>query len=103
VGAIGVAEENDVLWFGTQADQSSLAPSIVVANQVYRWDIVLEDMLYLIADGTYGGQAFRIELANGGEEIAYNPDFTLDNDVMILAEATIAGIVDSSIVIDFGN
>jgi basic membrane lipoprotein Med (substrate-binding protein (PBP1-ABC) superfamily) len=103
VGAIGVAEESGVLWFGTQSDQSSLAPSIVVANQVYRWDVVLEDMLYLIADGTYGGQAFRIELANGGEEIAYNPDFTLDNDVMMLAEATIAGIVDGSIVIDFSN
>ncbi len=26
VGAVGVAEENGVLWFGTQADQSSLAP-----------------------------------------------------------------------------
>ena len=103
VGAIGIAEESGVLWFGTQSDQSSLAPSIVVANQVYRWDVVLVEMLTLIADGTYGGQAFRIELANGGEEIAYNPDYVLDNDVITLAETTIAGIVDGSIVIDFGN
>ena len=103
VGAIGVAEESGVLWFGTQSDQSSLAPSIVVANQVYRWDVVLEDMLYLIADGTYGGQAFRIELANGGEEIAFNPDFALDAEVEAIAADTVAGIVDGSISIEFDN
>jgi len=34
VGAIGVAKENNVLWFGTQASQTSLAPEVVVANQM---------------------------------------------------------------------
>ena len=34
VGAIGKAEESDVLWFGTQSNQTSLAPTIVVASQV---------------------------------------------------------------------
>jgi basic membrane protein A len=103
VGAIGVAEENGVLWFGTQADQSSLATSIVVANQVYRWEVVLAEMLHLIADGTYGGEAFRIELANGGEEIAFNPAFTLDAEVEALASETVAGIIDGSISIEIGN
>src|SRR3990172_13266855 len=41
VGAIGKAEENNVLWFGTQSNQSSLAPTIVVASQVYHWEVVL--------------------------------------------------------------
>jgi basic membrane lipoprotein Med (substrate-binding protein (PBP1-ABC) superfamily) len=103
VGAIGVAEENGALWFGTQADQSSLAPEIVVANQVYRWDVVLEEILSLIADGTYGGQAFVINLANGGEEIAFNPAFDLPADVKDLAEATIEGIIDGSVTIDLGG
>jgi basic membrane protein A len=103
VGAIGVAEENGVLWFGTQSDQSSLAPDIVVANQVYKWDVVLLDMLRLIADGTYGGQAFIIGLDNGGEVIAFNEAFSLDAGVMDLAQATIAGIIDGSIVIDLGG
>ncbi len=103
VGAIGVAEENGVLWFGTQSDQSSLAPDIVVANQVYKWDVVLLDMLRLIADGTYGGQAFVIGLDNGGEVIAFNDAFSLDAGVMDLAQATIDGIIDGSIVIDLGE
>lgn len=103
VGAIGVAEENGALWFGTQSDQSSLAPEIVVANQIYRWEVVIEEILSLIADGTYGGQAFVIDLANGGEEIAYNPAFDLPADVQALAEETIEGIIDGSITIELEN
>ena len=103
VGAIGVAEENGALWFGTQSDQSSLAPDIVVANQVYRWEVVLEEILGLIADGTYGGQAFVIDLENGGEEIVYNPAFDLPADAQSLAEETISGIIDGSITIELEN
>jgi len=34
--------ENNVWWFGTQSSQTSLAPSIVVASQVYEWTVVLK-------------------------------------------------------------
>ena len=38
VGSIGAAKDSGgVLWFGTQADQACLAPSLVVASQVYDW------------------------------------------------------------------
>ena len=100
VGAIGVAEENGALWFGTQADQSSLATGIVVANQVYHWEVALKEMVALIAQGTYGGVSFTIDLANGGEVIEYNSEYDLPDDVMTLAEATVQGIVDGSITID---
>ena len=99
VGAIGVAEENNVLWFGTQSAQTSLAPSIVVANQVYHWEVVLAEMLDLIDAGTYGGQAFTITLANGGLDIDYNSDYALPDDVKEAAEAAIEGIKDGSITI----
>jgi basic membrane lipoprotein Med (substrate-binding protein (PBP1-ABC) superfamily) len=97
VGAIGVAEENGVLWFGTQADQSSLAPGIVVANQVYHWEVILQDMVDLINSGVLGGKAYQISLANGGEVIEYNPDYSLSGDVKALAEETVQGIIDGSI------
>jgi basic membrane protein A len=103
VGAIGVAEENGVLWFGTQSSQTSLAPSIVVANQVYHWEVVLKEMLSLIDDGTLGGEAFLITLANGGLEIDINGDFDLPGDVSALADETIEGIVDGSITINLGE
>jgi len=97
VGAIGVAKEKGVLWFGTQSDQASLAPDIVVACQVYDWTVVLDEMINLIKGGTLGGKAFAITLANKGLTIKYNPGYTVPDDVKSLADETIQGIVDGSI------
>ena len=99
VGAIGAAEEKGVLWFGTQYSQTSLAPSIVVANQVYHWEVVLTEMIQLIEDGTYGGQSFEITLANGGLVIDFNSEYALPDDVKTAAQAAIDGIVDGSITV----
>ncbi len=101
VGAIGVAEENGALWFGTQSSQTSLAPDIVVANQVYHWDVVLSEMIDLIKSGTYGGKSFALTLSNGGLEIEYNPAFNLPEEVKALAEKTIQDIIDGTITIEF--
>ena len=103
VGAIGVAEESGAMWFGTQASQSGLAPANVVANQVYQWDVVLKEVVYMIADGTYGGTSFMIDLANGGEVMDFNADYELPAEVKSLALDTIKGIVDGSITIVFGE
>jgi basic membrane lipoprotein Med (substrate-binding protein (PBP1-ABC) superfamily) len=100
VGAIGVAEENGVLWFGTQASQTSLAPDIVVANQIYDWAVVLRDMIDLIRNGTYGGKAYSITLKNSGLVMEYNPDFDLPADVKAVADETVQGIVDGSVSIE---
>lgn len=99
VGAVGVAEENDVLWFGTQASQTSLAPDIVVANQVYDWSVVLDEILALIQEGTYGGEAYTITLKNGGLLMDYNSNYDLPDDVKALADEAAEGIIDGSIVI----
>jgi basic membrane protein A len=99
VGAIGVAEENGALWFGTQSSQTSLAPDVVVANQVYDFTGVVNDMLSLIKDGTYGGKAYTITLANGGLVMDYNSAYALPDDVKTLADDTVQGIIDGSIVI----
>ena len=99
VGAIGVAEEKGVAWFGTQSNQTSLAPSIVVANQVYDWTVALDEIISLVKSGTMGGQSYALTLANGGLKIEFNPDYAVPDDVKALAEQTIAGIVDGSIVI----
>jgi len=72
VGAVGVARQKGVLWFGTQADQTSLAPEIVVGNQVYDWTVVLSPMIELIKEGTLGGKAYALTLANGGLKITVN-------------------------------
>ncbi len=99
VGAVGKAQENNALWFGTQSNQTSLAPSIVVASQVYHWEVVLNEMIGLIGKGTLGGQSFKIDLANGGEVVEYNPDYALPADVKTLGDSTVQGIIDGSITI----
>lgn len=99
VGAIGKAEENNVLWFGTQSNQTSLAPSVVVASQVYHWEVTLKEMINLIQAGTLGGQSFKANLSNGGEVIEFNADYALPADAKALAETTIQGIIDGTITI----
>jgi basic membrane protein A len=82
---------------GTQADQRSLAPEIVVASQVYHWEVILREIITKMEAGTPGGETFKVTLANGGEVIEFNDGFDLPADVRQLAEDTIAGIIDGSI------
>ncbi len=99
VGAIGVAEDNGIYWFGTQSSQTTLAPDVVVANQVYDWTVVLEEIISKVKAGTLGGEAFALKLANGGLVMDYNPDFAMPADVATLADQTVEGLVDGSIVV----
>jgi basic membrane protein A len=99
VGAIGVAEANGVSWFGTQSSQTSLAPDVVVANQVYDWKVVLDEIINNVKSGKMGGEAFALTLANGGLLMEYNPDFDLPADVKSLADETVQGFIDGSIVV----
>ncbi len=103
VGAIGKAKDSGVLWFGTQANQTRLAPEIVVANLVYDWTPMLREIIDQRTKGVYGGNAYVISLANKGEVMEYNPDFDLPADVKQLAEETVNGIVDGSITIPTVN
>ncbi len=103
VGAIGVAEENNLLWFGTQSDQASLAPKNVVASQVYDWTVVINDIISLMKSGTLGGKSYAISLENGGLVIAFNPGYSLSAEVKALADQTIQGISDGSITINLGE
>ena len=97
VGAVGVAQREGVAWFGTQADQTELAPEVVVASQVYEWEVVLAQIADAIDRGVKGGEAFTITLANGGLSIAYNDGYGLAAAVRQIGEDTVAGIIDGSI------
>ena len=97
VGAVGVANTEGILWFGTQANQTELAPDIVVASQVYHWEVVLDDIIDNLLDGQLGGEIFRITLENDGLVIEYNDGYDLPDAAKDKAEAAIEGIKDGSI------
>ncbi len=103
VGAVGVAKEKGVLWFGTQADQASLAPEIVVASQVYDWSHIVKEIIGLVQSGTMGGMNYALSLKNDGLVLAYNPGFDLPADVKALGDAAVKGIVDGTITIGVGG
>jgi basic membrane protein A len=95
VGAIGVAKEKGAKWFGTQSDQSSLAPETVVATQVFDWTSVIKDMIALNKAGTYGGKAYALTLENGGLKIVFNQE--VPAEVKAAADAAIEGIKSGAI------
>lgn len=104
VGSIGVASERgDVYWFGTQASQTEFGGGIVVMNQIYHFEVVLNDIIANVQAGTLGGEAYQINLANGGLQMEINPDFAgfageedytaLQEGVQLLVDGIISGDV----------
>ena len=97
VGAIGVAEENGVPWFGTQSSQTSLAPDVVVANQVYDWTGVLNTIIEQVKAGTLGGESFALTLENGGLVMDYNSDYAIPEEARAAADAAAAAIAGGTL------
>jgi basic membrane protein A len=96
-GAIQKAQEAGALWFGTQANQASLAPDIVVACQVYDWTVALNPIIDQVMEGTLGGEAFALTLENEGLVIEFNEDYELDEAMMTAGEEVVQMIVDGDI------
>jgi len=98
VGSIGAAKDaGNVLWFGTQSDQASLAPALVVASQVYDWVPTLKDLIAKIKTGKLGGETYTLHLSNDGLKTAFNSGYALPADAKTAADAAIKGIKDGSI------
>ncbi len=96
VGATGVAGEHGAKWFGTQANQTALGEDIVVASQVYKWEVVLQDIVNGVRSGDLGGEAHEINLANGGLVVEFN-DAVDAGAARAVGEAAIAGIASGAI------
>jgi basic membrane protein A len=102
-GAVNKAKEVGALWFGTQANQSSLAPEIVVASQVYDWTIALEPIIEDVLAGELEGEAFALTLENEGLLIELNEDFELDEEVMAAGEEVMTAIIDGDLTFEFAE
>lgn len=94
-GAIGVAKEQGIPWIGIQADQSPLAPDIVIATVLYDWAPTLLAMITANQAGEYGGEVFQLTLENGGQRMIYAD--SLPADAVEAAMAAEQGIIDGSI------
>ena len=99
-GPIDAAKENgDVLWFGNEQDQASLAPNLVVACQVYDWTGIIKDMIAQRKAGKLGGVKYVLKMQDGGLKIAYNPGYALPGEVKAAADKAIEDIKSGAIMI----
>jgi len=98
VGSINAAKEKgNVLWFGMQSDQASLAPQNVVACVVYDWVPMLKEIIAARQAGQPGGKVYIMHLKDGGLKIAINSGVSVPDDVKKAAEQAIEGIKSGSI------
>jgi basic membrane lipoprotein Med (substrate-binding protein (PBP1-ABC) superfamily) len=97
VGAITVAKAQGIPWFGTQWVQTTLAPKQVVSSQVYDWTGTLNHIFTGLQAGKLGGSSYTLTLKNGGEKIAFNPQFELPKTVKTAGLQVIAKIAKGSI------
>jgi basic membrane protein A len=97
VGAINVASAEGIPWFGTQSNQTALAEDLVVASQVYHWEVVLADIFSQIEGGTLGGEVFELTLENNGLVIEFNDCRDGAADLMAGAQATVDAIIAGDI------
>jgi basic membrane protein A len=93
VGSIAVAKATGkVLWFGTQQNQTPLAPQIVVASQQYDWTNIVRTIIANRKAGKLGGVNYMARLSNGGLKMIYNPGFKLPPAVKAAADKAIKDI-----------
>jgi basic membrane protein A len=97
VGSISVAKDKKGFWFGTQWDQSALAPEAVVASQVYDWSPIIKDMIAANKAGVAGGKGYTLTFKNGGLKIVYNSKITVPADAKAKADAAIKDIADGKV------
>lgn len=97
VGAIGAARAKKAAWFGTQANQTELAPEIVVASQVYKWEVILSKIISDMKNGIKGGKMYEINLTNGGLVIEFNDTYHISAKAKKAGLDAIAGIKNGSI------
>ena len=98
VGPIAAALENEVLWYGSDSSQDELSGDIGVAFQIYKWDVLLLDMISKIGEGILGGEYYALTLENEGLLMEFDKDFEVGDELMAVAEETITGIISGDIV-----
>jgi basic membrane protein A len=97
-GAIGVAKERGIPWIGIQADQSPLAPDIVVATVLYEWRPTILEMITSQQAGDMGNRVLQLTLENGGQTMIYAD--SLPEEAVNAAKAAEQAIIDGSIEIE---
>lgn len=101
IGAIGVAADEGLSWYGTQSNQAPATdPGVVVASQVYKWEVALQQLVDDIRGGGLGGSSYEINLENCGLVIEFADGAT--DDLRSVANETIAAVIAGDVTTTVG-
>jgi len=64
---------------------------------VYKWEVVLRQIIADISAGSLGGKAYEINLANGGLVLEPNPAFDIPPEMFEGINQVIQGIITGAI------
>lgn len=94
VGPIAVAQESGLKWFGTQSSQAELAAESGMLFQLYKWEVVLRDIIANIGEGILGGEAYTINLENEGLVIEISEFAGLEEAAVAELQAIVDGYIE---------
>ena len=80
-------------------NQSPFAPNTVAAAQVYRWEVLLRDIVADVDRGNLNGRVLTADLANGGLSITYNDAYPLPPEIRQRGDQLVAEIIAGSTVV----
>ena len=97
-GVIKAAEERGLLATGDSYDQSSIAPSTVMASTLYSVPALVLTAVEKVQSGTYEGGVFNLGMSDGVVDISGYNDFedTIPSEVKTLIADTRTKILDGS-------
>src|SRR5690606_36097797 len=94
VGPIAVAQESGLKWFGTQSSQAELAAESGMLFQLYKWEVVLRDIIANIGEGILGGEAYTINLEKEGLVIEISEFAGLEEAAVAELQAIVDGYIE---------
>jgi basic membrane protein A len=100
VGPVAVAEQEGLLWFANQANQTSLAPQNVVASQVYHFEVAIREILAEIDANAPTGGSFPLTLGNGGMLLEFNPNYPLSRELRDRADELLLDVTAGAITVN---
>lgn len=99
-GAIGVVNEEDLIWLGVQYSTTPIAPKAVLANIVYDWTPMLTSIIENRQKGVYGGTATELTFENGGLVVEWNDEtFDIPDSLKEQANALIDQIIAGEVTV----
>ncbi|MGM0439777.1 MAG: BMP family ABC transporter substrate-binding protein [Chlamydiota bacterium] len=89
IGALHIAEKADIFWLGTAIDQSTVAPNVVIASQVYDWTKIFQGIIKKVQGNHKGGEHLVLSYNDGGIKTVYGNSLKVTDEAKVAIQQVI--------------